>query len=239
CGDKITCIIYPGFLIDAVDGEEGYCVCGTRGVKANHPCAHCLVYKGELHKLSDWFTPRKPNTMISRYHSTNNTKNNGLHLVEVCLSSCTIFLPLTITQNTFWAITNSDPYLAYSYNMLHAFDSGEWGKHQWPLFRDKLTTPQKSQLTQNMKQIPRWRGLKHFEKVVTIEFADGNEFRDILKRLSADFGKNYNYPKHHTLLHLPEDLHAKGSTVNYTTRPGEGFQQEVQQAYNQTNFKNT
>ncbi|KIJ54948.1 hypothetical protein M422DRAFT_153273 [Sphaerobolus stellatus SS14] len=288
CGDKITRVVYPGFLIDAVDGEEGYCVCGARGVKANHPCAHCLVYKGELHKLSDRFTPRTQNTMISIYNQAIQAssptarqtilKNNGLHLVE----------------NTFWAIANSDPYLAYSYDMLHAFDSGEWGKHQWPLFRDKLTPPQKAQLTRNMKQMPRWRGLKHFEKVATIEFADGNDFRDILKcilpcilnalpkdspvvhairlcgiirataslnpiseeqieylekclpryeqicsRLSADFGKNYNYPKHHGLLHLPEDLRAKGSTINYTTRPGEGFQQEVQQAYDQTNFKNT
>ncbi|KIJ52403.1 hypothetical protein M422DRAFT_156634, partial [Sphaerobolus stellatus SS14] len=51
--------------------------------------------------------------------------------------------------------------------------------------------------------------------------------------------KKYNYPKHHTLLHLPEDLRVKGSTLNHTTRPGEGFQQEVQQAYDQTNFKNT
>ncbi|KIJ46835.1 hypothetical protein M422DRAFT_249579 [Sphaerobolus stellatus SS14] len=28
-------------------------------------------------------------------------------------------------------------------------------------------------------------------------------------------------------------------TENYTTRPGEGFQQEVKQAYNQTNVRET
>ncbi|KIJ49008.1 hypothetical protein M422DRAFT_246784, partial [Sphaerobolus stellatus SS14] len=145
-----------------------------------------------------------------------------------------------------------------------------------------------------MKQVPRWNGLKHFQAVAAIDFADGNSYRDILKcilhcivdilprnsaviqairfcgiiraiaslnpineehieylekclpkyekvcsHLSADLDKNYNYPKHHNLLHLPEDLHAKGSTVSYTTRPREGFQQEVKQAYDQTNFKNT
>lgn len=40
-------------------------------------------------------------------------------------------------------------------------------------------------------------------------------------------------------MHLPFDLRMKGSTDNYSTRPGEGFQQEVQQAFDQTNFRNT
>ncbi|KIJ28811.1 hypothetical protein M422DRAFT_269862 [Sphaerobolus stellatus SS14] len=273
CGDKITRVVYPGFLIDAVDGEEGYCVCGTRGVKANHPCARCLVFKGDLHRLSKCFTPRTQEVMVSVYNqalevSTSTAqqtilKNHGLHLVE----------------NAFWAIANSDPYLAYSYDMLHAFDSGEWGKHQWPLFRDNLTQSQKTQLTRNMKQVPRWRGLKHFqarysEGAVGFDILPRNsaviqairfcgiiraiaslnpiseehieylemclpKYEKVCSHLSADLDKNYNYPKHHNLLHLPEDLRAKGSTVNYTTRPGEGFQQEVKQAYDQTNFKNT
>ncbi|KIJ31961.1 hypothetical protein M422DRAFT_266328 [Sphaerobolus stellatus SS14] len=49
--------------------------------------------------------------------------------------------------------------------------------------------------------------------------------------------KNFNYPKHHSPFNLPEDLRAKGVTENYSTCPGEGFQQEVQQAYGQTNFR--
>ncbi|KIJ28043.1 hypothetical protein M422DRAFT_270732 [Sphaerobolus stellatus SS14] len=92
-------------------------------------------------------------------------KNHGLHLVE----------------NAFWEIANSDPYLAYSYDMLHAFDSGEWGKYQWPLFLDHLTQPQKVQLTRNMSQVLRWRGLNHYQEVTAVDFADGNNYRDILK----------------------------------------------------------
>ncbi|KIJ48723.1 hypothetical protein M422DRAFT_162220, partial [Sphaerobolus stellatus SS14] len=56
--------------------------------------------------------------------------------------------------------------------------------------------------------------------------------------ISRKHDKNFNYLKHHNLIHLPEDLRAKGMTDNYSTRPGEGFQQEVQQAYDQTNFRN-
>lgn len=38
--------------------------------------------------------------------------------------------------------------------------------------------------------------------------------------------------------HALVDLRRKGCIDNYSTRPGEGFQQEVKQAYRQTNFKN-
>ena len=58
-----------------------------------------------------------------------------------------------------------------------------------------------------------------------------------MQETSRKYKKNYKYPKHHSLVHLTQDLRAKASTEHYTTRPGEGFQQEVQQAYDQTNFR--
>ncbi|KIJ31220.1 hypothetical protein M422DRAFT_267173 [Sphaerobolus stellatus SS14] len=283
CGDKITRVLHPGFLIHAVDGEEAYCLCGTRGVKANYPCPQgCLIHKSFLHNLSKPLVMRTQNNMeelfIKALTLSCNTaekllRDAGLHLVK----------------NAFWSIQNSDPYLAYSYDMLHAFDSGEWGKHQWPLLLDHiLDASGKRRLTSNMRQVPRWRSLKHFNAVTSIDFLDGNGYWDILKRiipcltdilpsnspvthcfrllgilraiaglrpvseehivyfekslpkyekLCTAYNKNYTYPKHHFLMHLPWDLRAKASTDNYTTRPGEGFQQEVQQAYDQTNFR--
>ncbi|KIJ23664.1 hypothetical protein M422DRAFT_195654, partial [Sphaerobolus stellatus SS14] len=121
--------------------------------------------------------------------------------------------------NAFWRLGNSDPYAAYSYDLLHALDSGEWGKHQWPLLLKILTDSQKARLSKNMNKIPRWRGLMHFERVTSTEFSNGNCYKDILR----EHGKNYNYLKHHSLIHLPEDLRAKATTENYSTRPGEGF----------------
>ena len=44
--------------------------------------------------------------------------------------------------------------------------------------------------------------------------------------------------KQHASAHLVYDITHKGATNNYTTRTGEGFQQEVKQAYKQTNMKN-
>ncbi|KIJ46695.1 hypothetical protein M422DRAFT_249859 [Sphaerobolus stellatus SS14] len=296
CGDKILRVLFPGFLIHSVDGEEGCCTCGTRGAKANHPCPRCLISKTLLYQLSKKATPRSQHTMQEVFRKAkdaasassreNILKEYGLHLVK-----WTDHAPLL--KNAFWQFGNSDPYAAYSYDMLHSFDSGEWGKHQWPLLLKILTASEQARLSKNIDKTPRWRGLKHFKAVASTDFTDGNSYKDILKIIlpslvdllpanssfvhcvrllgimraigglsviqedqikylelclsqyekhciivSQKYGKNYNYPKHHGLLHLPEDLRAKGTTENYSTRPGEGFQQEVQQAYDQTNFRN-
>ncbi|KAJ7826690.1 hypothetical protein B0H14DRAFT_3722265 [Mycena olivaceomarginata] len=44
---------------------------------------------------------------------------------------------------------------------------------------------------------------------------------------------------HHACAHVIPDIEDKGPPAGYSTRPGEGFHQEVKEAFNQTNFKNT
>jgi hypothetical protein len=94
CGDSIVRVLFPGFIIHAVDGEEAYSTCSCRGVKANHPCPSCLVAKNQLHLLSEKFTSRTQDTMKTIYEqatkaSTNRAREQilrdaGLHLVKVC-----------------------------------------------------------------------------------------------------------------------------------------------------------
>ncbi|KAF8584946.1 hypothetical protein K439DRAFT_1646749 [Ramaria rubella] len=57
------------------------------------------------------------------------------------------------------------------------------------------------------------------------------------EKLSDLYGKDFNFPKQHAPTHLGYDIVNKGATNNYSTCVGEGFQQEVQQAYIQTNGK--
>ncbi|KAF8576359.1 hypothetical protein K439DRAFT_1288195, partial [Ramaria rubella] len=96
----------------------------------------------------------------------------------------------------------------------------------------------------------RWPNLKHFISVTTLEFSDGQGFLDCILpcivqllptsspfKLSDLYGKDFNFPKQHAPAHLGYDIVNKGATNNYGTRVGEGFQQEVQQAYIQTNGK--
>ncbi|KAF8582039.1 hypothetical protein K439DRAFT_1647685 [Ramaria rubella] len=55
--------------------------------------------------------------------------------------------------------------------------------------------------------------------------------------IHAMYGKDFNFPKQHAPAHLEYDITHKGATINYNAHVGEGVQQEVQQAYVQTNGK--
>jgi len=56
--------------------------------------------------------------------------------------------------------------------------------------------------------------------------------------VSEEHGKDFKFYKQHAVVHVIEDIEQKGATNNFNTRPGEGFLQEVEEAYNQTNKKN-
>ena len=49
--------------------------------------------------------------------------------------------------------------------------------------------------------------------------------------------KDFKFYKQHAIGHVIEDIKQKGTTNNFNTRPGEGFLQEVKEAYDQTNKK--
>jgi hypothetical protein len=59
----------------------------------------------------------------------------------------------------------------------------------------------------------------------------------MLQAVSKEYGKDFHFPKQHAPSHLHFDITHKGSTTNYTTQTGEGFQQESRGAYFQTNYK--
>ncbi|KAJ7572771.1 hypothetical protein C8J56DRAFT_1138939 [Mycena floridula] len=138
-----------------------------------------------------------------------------------------------------WQFKNSDPYSAASYDVLHFDDLGKWGKHLWPLLLRVLEELKASErFNANMANFPQWPKLKHFSAVTNIEYSDGQAFFDILKDVSVRHKKNFDFFKQHWTSHVVEDIRKKGSTVNTTTRPSEGFQQEAAQAYKQTNGRN-
>ncbi|KIJ34091.1 hypothetical protein M422DRAFT_182538, partial [Sphaerobolus stellatus SS14] len=141
CGDDIIHVLYPGFLIHSVDGEEACSTCGTRGAKANHPCPKCLAAKEALHLLSKEFMPRTQTDMVELYYSAKKCSSRTAR--EQLLRSS----GLHYVKNSFWRLSNSDPYMAYSYDILHALDSGEWGKHQWPLLLKILTPQERARLS--------------------------------------------------------------------------------------------
>ncbi|KAJ7215748.1 hypothetical protein C8J57DRAFT_1600227 [Mycena rebaudengoi] len=145
---EVVSLLFPGFLILSLDGEEACIICNCRASLADFPCPRCLAR--QTHQA---FEQRTSQSMQKVYQQ-------ALHAPTKAASEKILQTPgLHLSENVFWGFANSDSYRAYSYDTLHADDLG------------------------NMAALPRWPGLKHFEAVTTIEFADGQSYLDILKEL--------------------------------------------------------
>ena len=59
-----------------------------------------------------------------------------------------------------------------------------------------------------------------------------------MQKVSKEYGKSFDFFKQHYVSHIIMDILQKGTTDNTSTRPGEGFQQEAAEAFEQTNMKN-
>ncbi|KAJ7044579.1 hypothetical protein C8F04DRAFT_1388930 [Mycena alexandri] len=288
-GDGVSRTAYPGILIESMDFEEMAAWLAIRNSRSNHPCPQCLVHHDDLHKLFRRWERRTSESMsriVVRAAKLNVTDREEL-LKKYGLHNFTHFL---------WTFRHSDPYAAASYDLLHYFDGGKWGRHVWVLIKECLQSHAlASKFNDYMSQFPRWRGLKHISSPTTIDYSEGQTFVDILKcalpclvqllprnsclvrlvramqktrimlglsvttrtRLDhlndlqreyeracnevhddAEFAKDFNFLKQHSLSHAAEDFMAKGTSRNMNTRVGEGFQQEVEKMYQKTNGKN-
>ncbi|KAF8525390.1 hypothetical protein JB92DRAFT_3081668 [Gautieria morchelliformis] len=215
CGDEIHRVLFPGIAVHSLDGEEAYVTCAARGASADYPCPRCLIHKSQLHNLTGNFPFHTSREMHKVYKKAIAARTKA-EAEEVLKKK-----GLHKVLNAFWSIANSDPYHASSYDLIHADDLGKWGKHLFVLLKEVLGSMKKNgDYSQNMDKIPHWPGY-------------GNNWK-----LETMYGKDFNFPKQHAPAHIDYDITHKGATNNYTTRVGEGFQQEVQQAYLQTNFKN-
>lgn len=96
CGDGITRVLYPGFLIESLDGEEAAMFCCCRAALANFPCPKCLVPKDQLHHIDRKFKPRTTKSMQQVYQLATDApsktqkefilQNYGLHYTKVSSS---------------------------------------------------------------------------------------------------------------------------------------------------------
>ncbi|KAJ7663215.1 hypothetical protein DFH06DRAFT_1395296 [Mycena polygramma] len=86
-------------------------------------------------------------------------------------------------------------------------------------------------------------GLKCSSKGADGRIERGRKYRKMYekycKRVETEHGKDFKFYKQHQCAHVFDDITNKGVPTGYSTRPGEGFHQEVKEAFEQTNFKNT
>ena len=59
-----------------------------------------------------------------------------------------------------------------------------------------------------------------------------------MKEVQAEYGKSFDFLKQHASQHVIQDIKEKGTVDNFSTRIGEGIQQEASQAFELTNMKN-
>ncbi|KIM72356.1 hypothetical protein PILCRDRAFT_93491 [Piloderma croceum F 1598] len=213
CGDSIQRVLYPGIPIECLDGEEACSACACHAALANHPCPQCLVHHDLLDLIDRKFIPRTTETMRQVYYNSREapTKTAAEDILKAH--------GLHATKNAFWRLNNSDPYNASSYNTLHSDDSGKWGHHLWPLVLDVLQQ-RGMKGTLAIKSSLHGRGPVGSTKGVYFKLQRYLFMTRVHK-------KDFKFYKQHATGHVIQDIEQKG----------EGFLQEVKEAYNQTNGK--
>ncbi|KAJ7175526.1 hypothetical protein C8R46DRAFT_1249130 [Mycena filopes] len=175
-------VAHPGILIESMDFEEVAAWLAIRNSRSLHPCPKCLVHHNDLHKLFECSVRRTPELMkdvlrrAARLKATEREellKSYGLHNFKLFL----------------WKFKHSAPSAATCYDLLHYFDGGKWGRHVWVLIKEYLQSEGlASKFNDYMNRFPRWRDLKHFPSPTTIDYAEGQAFVDILKKLRTMLG---------------------------------------------------
>ncbi|KAF7331235.1 hypothetical protein MKEN_00000400 [Mycena kentingensis (nom. inval.)] len=176
CPDGRIRVFHPGILINSLDGKEAAYFNACRAALAICCCPKCLVRKEMLHRITARFKLRTSKTMKAVIKRVSRQTTKGARediLKEYGLHN---------TQHFLWGFRFSDPYAAYSYDTLHSDDLGKWRDHLWEPLLDAIEGLDLSgQLARNMRHFPRWPNLKHFNKVTTVHFTDGQSYYDILK----------------------------------------------------------
>ncbi|KAI0749834.1 hypothetical protein C8Q80DRAFT_1269641 [Daedaleopsis nitida] len=177
CGDGEERWLFIFVMILSADFEEQGVMSLTRGSNAKYPCTICLVpkerlpYTWEDHELR---TAEKAKEILARARQ----ERKGSKKQEEILQNW----GLRLVDNVFFELNNSDPYLALTFDRLHAFHLGLFGHHFWPLLKEfiKAVGSEAADIVdKQFAAFPRWRGLNNFSEVMTIAFNDGNKFRDI------------------------------------------------------------
>jgi hypothetical protein len=111
-----------------------------RGLKADYPCPICYIKQedqADFTEMAELRTSRESQATIRKGRTLNAEKrekllqSNGLRNVDVCF----LWFPAKLSeidlkcQNVFWKIAYSDPHQALSFEHLHSYSLGLWGKH--------------------------------------------------------------------------------------------------------------
>ncbi|KAF4612582.1 hypothetical protein D9613_012725 [Agrocybe pediades] len=179
CAGGVKRWIFPVILIFSCDFEEQCIVAAVRGTNAGFPCPVCLVPDEELSDLTKKFELRTSDHMQRIYETAQEMPTVAQK--ELTLKG----FGLRDVENVFWAFKHMDIYAAISWDRLHAYHGGLFKDHLWVEFKgilyDLAGKPGAKEIEDHFGEIPRYRGLHHFNAVMKIDFSDGTKWEDISK----------------------------------------------------------
>ncbi|KAG8793818.1 hypothetical protein FRC12_001518 [Ceratobasidium sp. 428] len=170
--------VFPVVLVVSADYEEQIIMASHRGLKSLKPCVRCDIPKDELHDLEYKFKLRDPTEaadLIKQAAAMAPTR------AEKFLRSHS----LRPVNNAFFMLgKRTNLYKALSYDTLHNDDLGRWGKHLWPLLKQRVADSGAQAIADfnsRIDAIPRWSDLNHYSKALNIDYTDGRKYEDLLK----------------------------------------------------------
>ncbi|KAK7682341.1 hypothetical protein QCA50_014546 [Cerrena zonata] len=176
---RIISYLFPMILIFSADFEERCTVALTRGATSNFPCPICLVPAEMLMNLLQDYPIR---TALSAEAIVKQARILTQDSAEKLLKS----YGLRDIDNGLWALCRSDPHAALSFDRLHAHESGLFADHILKEIKVRLNeigNREIGRVTEQLRALPCWSGLNHFESALSVSFADGTKWEDISKIL--------------------------------------------------------
>ncbi|THH17255.1 hypothetical protein EUX98_g9164 [Antrodiella citrinella] len=170
--------LYPFIAILVSDYEEQCVMALIRGVKSLFPCPICLVPHDELANLRTLYplrTAAQSQKVLEEARQMDTKAEGEALLMQYSLRD---------VENKLMTVANSDPHRALSFDRLHAYNDGLFGKHlcpEWQGHLEKLGRDAQYIVDKQLDMIPPWRGLNHFSRATTMTFADGSKYEDLAK----------------------------------------------------------
>ncbi|KAG1904191.1 uncharacterized protein F5891DRAFT_1126623 [Suillus fuscotomentosus] len=236
CGDLIRRLLWPIILILSADYEEQCIMSLICGLKGKFPCPVCLV-------------PQDMQSIYTEELTLRTTLQNIFWKVHHC----------DIHRALSWDCMHANNGGLWSNHL--------WVELQFWI--TDLGREAAVQIDSNFDAFLRWPDLQHFSCVMKIDFTDSATHEDISKvslevhtedtiaagretlcefstlldeyitKSEPETGKNWNFPKKHSNVHVFNDILAKGATRNYNTKPNERMHGPLCAIYLRwTNFKN-
>ncbi|KAF8956317.1 hypothetical protein BDZ97DRAFT_1907242 [Flammula alnicola] len=181
CGDNVDRHLFPIVLIFSADYEE-QCVMGlNRGFMGLEPCPICHVPKDALHDCGKVWQLRSgaetekiiaESRVLNAKEGEELLKANGLRAIDL--------------KNAFMSVAWSDPHEILSYDHMHNDSHGLGGKHLYSSVLTYLKASGRDELAEldrRFKAMPSWRGLTHFDQVVSLDFTDATKLEHLVKIL--------------------------------------------------------